>query len=62
MNTKRIILIICVIGLLIMTPISAKEVTAKVDDKGLLFVNDNRGGIVGTLHTCYGEINVDREA
>ena len=61
MNTKRIILIICVIGLLIMTPISAKEVTAKVDDKGLLFVNDNRGGIVGTLHTCYGEITVDRE-
>lgn len=61
MNAKGMILIICIIGLLIITPISAREVTAKVDDKGLLFVNDNRGGIVGTLHTCYGEITVNRE-
>ena len=61
MNTKGIILIICVIGLLIIAPISAKEVTAKVDDKGLLFIYDHRGGIVGTLHTCYGEITVNQE-
>lgn len=61
MINKWIILIICIIGLLIITPISAREVTAKVDDKGLLFVNDNRGGIVGTLDTCYGEITVNRE-
>jgi len=61
MNTKGIILIICIIGLLIITPISAREVTAKVDDKGLLFINDNRGGVVGTLHTCYGEITVSKE-
>ena len=61
MNVKRMILIICVIGLLIIAPVSAKEVTAKVDDKGLLFVYDHRGGIVGTLHTCYGEITVNEE-
>lgn len=61
MNTKGMILIICIIGLLVITPISAKEVVAKVDDKGLLFINDNRGGVVGTLHTCYGEITVNRE-
>ncbi len=61
MNIKGIILIICIISLLIIVPVSAKEVIAKVDDKGLLFINDNRGGVVGTLHTCYGEITVDRE-
>ncbi len=53
--------IICLIGLLLITPISAKIVTTKVDDKGLLFVSDNRGGIVGTLHTEYGEITVSDE-
>ena len=61
MNIKQIILIFCIIGLLTITPIFAQEVVAKVDDKGLLFVNDNRGGVVGTLHTCYGEITVDKE-
>lgn len=61
MNIKEVILIICIISLLIIVPVSAKEVIAKVDDKGLLFINDNRGGVVGTLHTCYGEITVDRE-
>lgn len=60
MTGKRLF-IICLIGLLLVTPVSAKMVTAKVDDKGLLFVNDNRGGIVGTLHTCYGEITVTDE-
>ena len=61
MTEKLLILIICIIGLLLISPISAKEVTAKVDDKGLMWVNDNRGGIVGTLHTCYGEITVSNE-
>lgn len=61
MTEKLLILIICIIGLLLISPISAKEVTAKVDDKGLLFLDDNRGGIIGTLHTCYGEITVNEE-
>ena len=61
MSEKLLILIICIIGLLLISPISAKEVTAKVDDKGLMWMHDNRGGIVGTLHTCYGEITVSNE-
>jgi len=61
MSEKLLILIICIIGLLLISPISAKEVTAKVDDKGLLFITGNRGGIIGTLHTCYGEITVYEE-
>lgn len=61
MTDKRFIIIICIIGLLIMSPIYAQEVIAKVDDKGLLFIYDHRGGIVGTLHTQYGEITVDKE-
>ena len=61
MTKKLWILIICIIGLLLISPISAKEVTAKVDDKGLMWINSNRGGVVGTLHTCYGEIIVSNE-
>ena len=60
MTGKRLF-IICLIGLLLVTPVSAKMVTTKVNDKGLLFVNDNRGGIIGTLHTEYGEITVNKE-
>lgn len=59
MTEKLLILII--IGLLLISPISAKEVTAKVDDKGLMWVHNSQGGIVGTLHTCYGEITVSNE-
>ena len=62
MTEKRLILIIlCVTSLLLVSPVSAEMVTAKVDDKGLMWVHDNRGGIVGTLHTCYGEITVSPE-
>lgn len=62
MISKRlIILLICLIGLLLISPISAREVTAKVDDKGLMWVQNGGGGIVGTLHTCYGEITVSPE-
>ena len=51
------ILSIFLIGvLLLMTPISAEMVTAKVDDKGLMYTQ--RDGLIGTLHTCYGEITV----
>lgn len=59
MTKKLLILIICIIGLLLISPISANEVTAKVDDKGLMWVASI--GIVGTLHTCYGEITVSNE-
>jgi hypothetical protein len=58
---KKLLILICIMGLLLISPISAKEVVAKVDDKGLMWVHDNRGGIVGTLHTCYGEITVSNE-
>jgi len=60
MTEKRLILIIlCIASLLLVSPVSAKMVTAKVDDKGLMWVNSV--GIVGTLHTCYGEITVSNE-
>ena len=59
--TEKLLIVICIIGLLLISPISAKEVTAKVDDKGLMWVDANRGGIVGTLHTSYGEITVSNE-
>ena len=58
MNIK-LLGIICLIGLLLIIPVSAKEVTVKVDDKGLMW--DSKIGIVGTLHTCYGEITVRNE-
>lgn len=60
MTKKRlIILLICLIGLLLISPICAKEVTAKVDDKGLMYMQN--WGIIGTLHTSYGEIAVGTE-
>lgn len=57
MNKK--IIMICLIGLLLISPVSAKMVTAKVDDKGLIWVGGE--GIVGTLHTEYGTITVTEE-
>lgn len=57
MNKK--IIMICLIGLLLISPVSAKMVTAKVDDKGLIWVPGE--GIVGTLHTEYGTIIVTEE-
>lgn len=57
--TKKLILILFCIGLLIMTPVYSKEVTAVVDDKGLIGTSDL--GIVGTLHTAYGTIVVTDE-
>ena len=56
MAEKRLILLICIIGFLLVSPISAKEVIAVVDDKGLEHSYDY--GLIGTLHTCYGEITV----
>lgn len=58
--TEKLLIVICIIGLLLISPVSAKEVTAKVDDKGLMWVQ-NWGGVIGTLHTCYGEITVSKE-
>lgn len=58
--TEKLLIVICIIGLLLISPISAKEVTAKVDDKGLIWIQ-NWGGVVGTLHTSYGEITVSKE-
>jgi hypothetical protein len=56
---KRLILIILLIGtLLLITPINAKVVTAKVDDKGLIAYGHASCSIVGTLHTEYGWIAV----
>ena len=60
MTKKLWILIFCIIGLLLISPISAKEVIAKVDDKGLL-IDDHRDLFMGTLHTCYSEITVNNE-
>lgn len=54
-------LIILFLGMLLTSCVSAREVTAKVDDKGLIWVQNGGGGIVGTLHTCYGEITVSAE-
>lgn len=54
--TVKLILILFCIGLLIITPVFSKEVTAVVDDKGLMWSDDR--GIVGTLHTGYGTITV----
>lgn len=54
------LLIITLIGLLLMiAPVSAEMVTAKVDDKGLMYYHSE--GIVGTLHTPYGWIIVTDE-
>lgn len=58
--TEKLLIVFCIIGLLLISPVSAKEVTAKVDDKGLMWVQ-NWGGVIGTLHTCYGEITVSKE-
>lgn len=61
MNEKRFMLIFFLIVLLLMvSPISAEIVTAKVNDKGLLY-DSTRGKFIGTLHTEYGEITVNRE-
>lgn len=57
---EKLLIVICIIGLLLISPVSAKEVTAKVDDKGLIWVQ-NWGGVIGTLHTSYGEITVSKE-
>ena len=53
---KKVILITILITLLF-SPVSAKVVTAKVDDKGLIGYG-NSAAIEGTLHTEYGTILV----
>ena len=60
MNAKRLLLII-LIGLLLTAPVSAKMVTAKVDDKGVTGYGHASFAVVGTLHTKYGEITVSNE-
>lgn len=58
-NNYIILILICLAVLLVAVPVvSAKEVTAKVDDKGLMVY---RYGILGTLHTEYGTIIVQDE-
>lgn len=55
-----ILILICLVVLVVAVPVvSAKEVTAKVDDKGLMV--SSRYGILGTLHTEYGTIIVQDE-
>lgn len=57
--SKQLIALLLICSLLLLSPVSAEVVTAKVDDKGLMYTQ--RDGVVGTLHTCYGEIIVSRE-
>ena len=53
MTEKRLILIILLIGaLLLISPINAKMVTAKVDDKRIDYAQSMRP--IGKLHTQYG--------
>ena len=57
--SKQLIALLLICSLLLLSPVSAEVVTAKVDDKGLMYTQ--RDGVVGTLHTCYGEIIVSRD-
>lgn len=60
MTKKRLILCVILMGILLITPVSAKIVTAKVDDKGIVMYGQT-GVLGGTLHTEYGEILVNDE-
>lgn len=55
--SKILLIVVIISALLLCSPVSAKMVTAKVDDKGLIAYGAG-GAIVGTLHTQYGEITV----
>lgn len=62
MTKKRLIVIIILIGIiLLIAPVSAKIVTAKVDDKGLSVYGQTVPFYTGTLHTEYGTIAVSDE-
>ena len=53
---KKLILIFIVIGLLLIAPISAKEITSKVDDKKII---PDRGDGFYFIHTVdFGDIEV----
>ena len=58
---KKRLLIIVLLFLLLISPVNAKMVTAKVDDKGLVAYGNTGLCIVGTLHTRYGTITVTDE-
>lgn len=61
MTEKKIILgSLLIILLILISPVSAKVVTAKVDDKGLIGYGRSLS-LVGTLHTEYGTIAVSDE-
>ena len=57
MTRKQVILLICLImGLLIITPVSAKEITSKVDDKK---ITQSHGDGSYFIHTVdFGDIKV----
>ena len=57
---KQLIALLLICSLLLLSPVSAEVVTAKVDDKGVVTWG-NVGVIGGTLHTKYGEIVVRDE-
>ena len=58
MNKKRVIIILLIIGLLLMTPISAKVITSEVTDKKIV----KTYGACFTVHTAdFGDIRVDHE-
>ena len=56
MTKKQVIFLIClIIGLLVITPVSAKEITSKVDDKKI--IHDHDGFYF--IHTVdFGDIEV----
>ena len=55
MTAKRLILLILLIGILLITPISAKELTTVVDDKEIVATH----GTSFTIHTVdFGDILV----
>ena len=58
--SKQLIALLLICSLLLLSPVSAEVVTAKVDDKGVVTWG-NTGVISGTLHTKYGEIVVTDE-
>ena len=68
MNEKRLFLIILVIGiLLLIAPVSAKEITSKVDDKHIqhsygtdyYFIHTVDFGDVQVIDTVYNEIMIN---
>ena len=57
MTKQLFVIFLLIVLLLLISPVNAKIVTAKIDDKGLLFTHSY--GVLGTLHTEYGTIIVE---